>query len=153
MLPVVADAAARWREVTGEIMSVATTMSPERWDLPSACGTWTNKELLAHLATGYVVRIDRLDGVLAGRAPSEVSDIDAVNERNVASWALAPVEAVIAEMLATRNRVLDLIERLEPSHLAVELPGAPSPARFGETLAALSDHDTEHAAQLRAALT
>ncbi len=152
MLSAIVAAAARWREVTGELMSVVARMPVDRWDRPSGCGHWTNKELLIHLATGYVVRIDRLESVLIGRAPADMADNDAINARNISAWAPAPVEAVIAEMLATRSRVLDLIAQLEPEHLAVELPGAVPPLRLGDTLGTLSEHDVEHAAQLRAAL-
>jgi len=133
-------------------MSIVGRMPADRWDQPSACGSWTNKELLIHLATGYVVRSDRLESVLAGRVPAEDPDIDAVNERNVGAWAPAPVEAIVAEMLATRSRLLDLITQLEPEHLAVPLPGAGSLVRLGDTLETMSQHDEEHAAQLRAAL-
>ncbi len=152
MIPEAEAAAGQWRDVTRELASLVARVPPERWEQLSACGSWTNKELLIHLATGYVVRIEWLESALGGRAPDVPADIDAVNERNVAEWRPAPVEAIFAELLATRGRVLQLLEQLEPAHLDVEFESGGRVARLGDLLASFSSHDLEHAVQLRAAL-
>ncbi len=152
MTPEAEVAAGQWREVTHELASLAARMPLERWEQPSACGSWTNKELLIHLATGYVVRIEWLESALGGRAPAVPADIDAVNERNIADWRPAPVEAILAELLATRGRVLQLLEQLTPAHLGVEFESGGRVARLGDLLASFSSHDLDHAAQLRNAL-
>jgi hypothetical protein len=107
---------------------------------------------LIHLATGYVVRIEWLEAALAGRAAVVPADIDAVNEQNVAAWRPAPIEAIVAEMLATRSRIVDLIEQLEPRHLGVEVERDGHRARLADVLTTSSSHDLEHAAELREAL-
>ena len=152
MIPEAEAAAGQWREVTSELTSLAARMPPDRWDAPSSCGAWSNKELLAHLATGYVVRIVWLEAALAGRAAVVPGDIDAVNERNVAGWRPAPIEAIVAEMLATRARILQLLEQLEAQQLKVEFDRDGRVVRLGDVLATFSVHDREHAAQLVEAL-
>lgn len=152
MIPGAEAAAGQWRDVTQEMLSLVARMSPDRWDERSACGSWTNRELLAHLATGYVVRAEWLEAALGGRNAVVPPDIDAVNERNVAAWRLAPIDAVVAEMLATRARILQLLEQLERRHLDIELERDGRPARLADLLATFSSHDLEHAAQLREAV-
>ncbi len=151
MIPEAEAAAGQWRDVTRELTWLVARMPPDGWEQRSACGNWTNKELLAHLATGYVVRMEWLESALAGRAPVVPDDIDAVNERNIAAWRPAPVEAILAELIATRSRVLQLLEQLEPPHLDLEFDRDGRPARRGDLLLTLSSHDIEHAAQLREA--
>ncbi len=152
MIPEAEAAASQWRDVTQELLSLVARMPPDRWDSPSACGLWSNGELLAHVATGYVVRIEWLEAALGGRDAVASPDIDAVNERSIAAWRLAPVDAVVAEMLATRARILQLLEQLEPRHLDAEFRRDGRPTRLGDLLATFSSHDVEHAAQLGAAL-
>jgi uncharacterized protein (TIGR03083 family) len=152
VIPEAEAAAGQWRDVSRELTSLAARMPPERWDAPSACGAWTNRDLLIHLATGYVVRIEWLEAALAGRDAVVPPDIDAVNERNVAARRPAPIEAIVAELLATRSRVLQLLEQLEPHHLDVRFDRDAGPTRLADILATFSAHDLDHAAQLRAAL-
>lgn len=152
MIPLAEAAAARWREVTRELASLAARVPPERWGSPGACGSWTNKELLIHLATGYVVRTEWLEAALVGRVSVAPPDIDEVNERNAAAWRPAPIEAVLAELHATRDRVLQLLERLTPVHLDIEFDRDGRSTNLGELLVSFSAHDLEHAAQLRQAL-
>ncbi|TAK56712.1 MAG: hypothetical protein EPO22_13255, partial [Dehalococcoidia bacterium] len=143
MIPEAEAAGGQWRDVTNELTALAARMPSDRWDAPSSCGAWSNRELLSHLATGYVVRIEWFESALAGRAAIVPPDIDAVNERNVAAWRPAPIEAIVAEMLATRDRILQLLEQLEAQHLEVEFDRDGRPVRLGDILATLSSHDRE----------
>lgn len=152
MIPEAEAAARQWRDVTRELSSLAASMPPERWESPSACGSWTNKELLAHMATGYVVRVEWLQAALAGRTAVIQPDIDAVNERNIAAWRREPVEAILAQLQATRSRVLRLLEQLQPQHLDVEFNRDGRSTSLRDLLVTFSVHDLEHAAQLLEAL-
>lgn len=60
---------------------------------------------------------------------------------------MAPVEAILTELLATRSRVLQFLEQLEPRHLDLEFDRDGLPVRFGDLLATFSSHDQERAAQ------
>jgi hypothetical protein len=148
VIPEAEAAAQRWRDVTSELTSLVARMPAERWDAPSACGSWTNIDLLAHLATGYVVRIEWLAAAIAARDPIQHPNIDAVNERNVAAWRLAPVEAVVAELVATRARVLELLEQLETHHLRIVVDRKGRRDRLADLLITFSAHNLDHAEQL-----
>jgi uncharacterized damage-inducible protein DinB len=148
VIPEVEVATRRWRDVTSELTSLVARVPQERWDGPSACGSWTNRDLLSHLATGYIARIEWLETAIAGRGAVKPRDIDAVNERNVAAWHLAPVEAIVAELVATRARVLHLLEQLEAGHLDAVFNREGRDTRLADLLTTFSVHDVDHAEQL-----
>lgn len=55
--PAVQAAMREWQSVTDDLVAAVLLDLPARLDLPSACGDWTNRQLLVHMATGYGVRI------------------------------------------------------------------------------------------------
>ena len=146
--PEVQAAMREWQAVTDDLVTIARAFDPARWDEPSACGGWTNRQLLVHLATGYGVRIATLESVVEG-TPAPESDADAAHARNVERLAGAPLDELVFELTRMRGRVLVLLSRLKAEHLALATPlGGGKPLR--EALPALSQHDLEHAAELRA---
>lgn len=52
----IAEALADWERVTEEIAPAFVAFDQSRLDARSACGEWTNRQLMAHIATGYAVR-------------------------------------------------------------------------------------------------
>jgi hypothetical protein len=145
--PEVQTAMREWQAVTDDLVAVARAFAPARWDGPSACGGWTNRQLLVHLATGYGVRLAALQAVVESMPAPEI-DADAANARNVERLAGATVEEIIGELVQVRGRVLVLLSRLAAEHLGTATAlGGGKPLR--EALVALSDHDLEHAAELR----
>ena len=145
--PEVLAAMRAWQAVTDDLANIARAFDPSRLDAPSACGGWTNRQLLAHLATGYGVRIAALQAVVDGTNAPPI-DADEANAGNVARLEDAPTEAIIADMVQVRGRVLVLLSRLKPEHSGVTTTlGEGKPLR--EALAGLSAHDLGHAAELR----
>jgi uncharacterized protein (TIGR03083 family) len=145
--PAVQAAMREWQAVTDDLVAIARAFAPARWDAPSACGGWTNRQLLVHLATGYGVRIAALQAVVEGTPAHEI-DADAANARNVERLAGAAAEQIIAELVQVRGRVLVLLSRLAAEHLvATTALGGGEPLR--EALATLGQHDLKHAAELR----
>lgn len=145
--PEVQAAMREWQAVTDDLVAIARACDPARLDAPSACGDWTNRQLLVHMATGYGVRIAALQALVEG-TPAAAIDAAAANARNVARLARTPVEQIVAEMMQVRGRVLVLLSRLTAKHLDARTAlggGKPLP----EALASLSQHDLEHAAELR----
>jgi uncharacterized protein (TIGR03083 family) len=136
-----------WQAVTDDLVAIARAFDPARWDESSACGGWTNRQLLVHLATGYNVRMAVLQSVVDGTSAPEI-DADAANADNVERLAGAPVDEIVFELTRTRGRALVLLSRItaERLDLATSLGGG-KPLR--EALPALSQHDLEHAAELR----
>jgi uncharacterized protein (TIGR03083 family) len=136
-----------WQAVTDDLAAIVRAFDPARWDAPSACGGWTNRQLLAHIATGYGVRLAALRAVVDGSVAPEI-DADAANAGNVARLAGATIDDIIAELKHVRGRVLVLLSRLTAEHLDAQTTlGGGKPLR--EALTSLSAHDLEHASELR----
>jgi len=145
--PEVQSAMREWQAVTDDLVAIANAFEPELLDVPSACGDWTNRQLLVHMATGYGVRIAALQAVVDGTTATEI-DTGAANASNIARLAVATGAQIAAEMAQVRGRVLVLLSRLSSEHLTATTTLAGGKP-LGEALASLSAHDLEHAAELR----
>ena len=135
-----------WQAVTDDLVAAVRAIDAAQLDQPSACGDWTNRQLLIHMATGYGVRISELQAVI-NRVGATAIDPDAANAANVARLADASADRIVAEMVQVRGRVLTLLALLRAEHLDMMW-------RLGhgktlrESLAGLNAHDLEHSAQL-----
>jgi DinB superfamily len=143
-----AAAVAVWDRVTAELVAAARALDAAAWERPSACGDWSNRELLVHLATGYGVRMETLRAVIEAREPAP-RHLEDLNTPLVASHAGASVESLIDEMIAVRGEMADLVRALPPDALSREVSHAGRRVVLGELLADLSAHDREHAGELR----
>jgi hypothetical protein len=113
---------------------------------PSANPGWTNKELLAHLATGYMTRFARYRAVIDGIVP--VQPQLAANDENVGKWRDAAPEAIVAELRRVRQEFAVLMARLEPRHLLTRAPLSETPRLVRDDLLQIDRHDVHHAADL-----
>jgi hypothetical protein len=145
--------AERWDQVTEHLVHVAHAVDPERWDEASPYPGWTYKDLLAHLATGYTVRLAQLRGLVEKGELGAQPDADAANAENIARHRESSPEALVEEMVRQRSEVRRLMGLLRPEHLeartAVRRRG--QPPREGSFLEALQywhEHDLAHAADL-----
>jgi hypothetical protein len=137
-----------WERATEELVAAARALDAAAWERPSACGDWSNRELLVHLATGYGVRMETLRAVIEGREPAH-RHLEDLNTPLVASHADASVEEIIDEMMAVRGRMAELMRALPPDALTREASHAGRRVVLGELLAQLSAHDFAHAVELR----
>lgn len=145
--PEVQTAMREWQAVTDDLVAIASGFDPSLIDTLSACGDWTNRQLLIHMATGYGVRIAALQAVVEGTPATQIG-ADAANAANVARLAGAAGAQIAAEMAQVRGRVLVLLSRLSTEDLA-DTTTVAGGKPLGEALASLSAHDLEHAAELR----
>ncbi|MBI5290051.1 MAG: DinB family protein [Chloroflexi bacterium] len=145
---ILAEARAAWNHATQDLLRIAREFAGE-WDGASANAGWTNRQLLAHLATGYVVRLATLHGVLSGEPSAPEIDLEAANAANVARAEALSIDEIVGEMERVRAEVASLLQRLTPDHLEVrtQLAGG---APLRDALPLLSEHDLEHARELRA---
>jgi hypothetical protein len=143
-----AAAVAAWDRVTEELVAAARALDAAAWERPSACGDWSNRELLVHLATGYGVRMETLQAVIDGREPA-ARHLEDLNTPLVASHATARVDEIIDEMMAVRGRMAELMRALPPDALSREVSHAGRRVVLGELMAGLSEHDVGHAGELR----
>jgi hypothetical protein len=153
MEPRVRPIAERWQRVTDYLVAIAGGVEPSRWSDPSPYPGWTYKDLLAHLATGYTVRLAQLRGLVEKGELGTEPDADAANAENIARHRESSPEAIVKEMVRQRSEVRRLMGLLRPEHLeartAVHRRGqAPQDGSFLEALQHWHEHDLEHAADL-----
>jgi uncharacterized protein (TIGR03083 family) len=143
----------RWQRVTDYLVAIAWGVEPSQWSNPSPYPGWTYKDLLAHLATGYTIRLARLRSLLEKGRLGPEPDVDAANAENVAQHRESSPEALVEEMVRQRSEMRRLLALLRPEHLevrtAVHRRGqAPKEGTFLEGLQHWHEHDLEHAADL-----
>ena len=153
MEPRVRPIAERWDQVTEYLASAARGVNPDKWRAPSPYPSWTYKDLLAHLATGYTVRLAQLRDLLDKGELGPEPDADAANAENIARHRESSPEALVEEMVRQRSEVRRLMGLLRPEHLEartlVHRRGqAPQDGSFLEALQHWHEHDLEHAADL-----
>jgi hypothetical protein len=134
-------------------LEVVRAVDGQRWADPSPYPGWTNKDLLAHLATGYTVRLAHLRSIVETGRVGPAPDADAANAENIAGHRASTPEALVEEMVRQRSEVRQLLGLLQPEHLelrmAVRGPGqGPLDRPFLEALQRYHEHDLEHAAEL-----
>lgn len=118
------------------------------------CGEWTAKDVLGHLADWEWVGVEGLRHMASGESPlvELVVDLDAWNREHVAARRDRPWEAVLQDLLAARQALLDALQAIEPALLGQRFPfpwgGEGTPVDW---LAVYPAHDREHAEELAAA--
>jgi hypothetical protein len=145
--------AERWDQVTEHLVHVAHAVDPDKWGEASPYPGWTYKDLLAHLATGYTVRLGQLRGLVEKGELGAEPDADAANAENIARHRKSSPEALVEEMVRQRSEVRRLMGFLRPEHLeartAVRRRGQPpQDGSFLDALQHWHEHDLKHAADL-----
>ena len=143
----------RWEQVTQYLLSVIRACRAQSWSETSPYPGWTYKDLLAHLATGYTVRLSQLRSLVDNGALGPEPDAETANAENIAGHRASTPEALVEEMIRQRSEVRQLLGLLQPEHLelrmAVRGPGqGPLDRPFLEALQHYHEHDLEHAAEL-----
>jgi len=151
--PPLATVIERWQRVTDYLVAIARGVEPSRWRDPSPYPDWTYKDLLAHLATGYTVRLGQLRDLLEKGELGPEPDADAANAENIVRHRESSPEALVEEMVRQRSEVRRLMGLLRPEHLAVRTAArrrgqATQDGSFLEALQHWHEHDLEHAADL-----
>jgi hypothetical protein len=136
-----------WQAVTDDLAAIARAFDPARLDAASACGGWTNRQLLVHIATGYGVRIAALEAIVDGTQALQIDAEDA-NADNIVRLGGARIEDIVSEMRQVRGRVLVLLGRLRAEHMGT-ITALADGRPLAEALISLNAHDLEHAAELR----
>ena len=127
------------------------------WDTPGACGTWSAKDIIAHLASNELVLVDVLT-TLRGSGPTPVFDRflelrGQFNDTEVSSRKEQTIKEVLEEYNDTHTQVMSMVAQLSSETLRQNgtLPW------YGEVYAlddflvyAYYGHKREHSAQIAA---
>ena len=136
-----------------QLQVVVSRMPPTCWSESSPNADWNYKDLMAHLATGDWVRQHFLTGLLETGRILDWPDADAGNSERITARREKPVSTLTKERAEHRRRTIELIERLQPEHLAqaIDMPGLNAyGVPFLRYLQGFPAHDINHTRELQA---
>jgi hypothetical protein len=133
------------------LMNTTAALTPEQQLEPGVVGTWSVKDVLAHLIFWTQLPVDEIE--YAGRGEKyEFDHNDDINTRTVAAYQDVPLETVMNQLNDAFERVVRLVENLPDT--AFE-PDNALECLLEETIAGTLnnntyDHYALHEAQIRA---
>ncbi len=134
------------------VVAFARSAPTDLWGRPSEVAGWMYRDILAHLAGGNDLVLQRLLRTVVAREPVDPAvfdlDTDAENERGVAERREWPLEALITELERDADEVDDLLSRLREDDRNLPVRGAAF--SLGDFLAMVAEerHDLIHLRQL-----
>lgn len=142
----------------GEIMKATEKLPLDKWELPNACGVWSVKNIVAHLAAYELMLVDVLSSLLEPDAitptlSNMVNMRDSWNDDEVEKRKHLNASETFREYTDNHAKVLQLMERL-PSEFATK---AGALSWYGDAydlddflVYTFYGHKREHAAQINA---
>jgi len=135
---------------------VIYSVDPSRWETASVVTGWSNRDLLAHIATGDWVLHLHLNSLLEAGRVAEWPDVDAGNRVRVGERRFTPVATLIEEYLSMRHETMLLLSRMTDTHLrqSITMPWRPEvkDPTVADYLQGFWMHERHHAEQLRPAM-
>lgn len=135
---------------------VVYSIDPARWEHPSPVPGWSNRQLLAHLATGDWVLQQHLRHVIEHGSLAAWPDVDAGNAERVRERRFSTHAALVEEYLSMRHETLLLMTRLKPKQLGLRMSfwwqAQPNEHTLLEYLQHFPAHERAHREQLRPAM-
>lgn len=114
------------REQEQAWQQLLATIDPSRMDEPGACGDWSMKDVIAHLAGWNRWLVARLQAAAAGVPeppppwPAHIEDEDGINAWIVDTYSTRSLADILAEARDQNQQILALVEAL-PGDVQVEL--------------------------------
>ena len=127
------------------------------WETPGACGVWSVKDILAHLASYERVLVDILTTLTSGRSTPVLNSFIELggqfNDREVNRRKERTIQDVLAEFNDTYTQVMSLLVTLSPETLRQSgtLPWYGREYALDDVLVYMYyGHKREHSAQIAA---
>jgi mycothiol maleylpyruvate isomerase-like protein/DinB family protein len=141
---------------TGETLYVAYNVDPVLWERPSTVPGWSDRGLLAHIATGdWVLRL-QLRHIMEHGCVAPWPDVDAGNAERLRDRAQSTTAALLEEYLSMRHQTMLLLAELRPEHLRLPITFWWDPAAGERTVLdyvlMFERHERAHREQLRPAM-
>ncbi len=109
-LAILRDIAESWLELRKALVALSEHELVE----PNTVGTWSFKDLMAHITAWERLLIERIRALEEGRDTNEIEeaelDVDAFNAEVVRRQAEKPIDEVRAEFDATHAELMELLE-------------------------------------------
>ena len=137
-----------------QVIQVLDDLPEAAWDIPGACGNWSVKDIIAHLASYERVIIDALN-TLSGIEPTPylrrfINDPAAFNDAEVEAWKYHTAQQVEDEYQEVQVQSSALLARI-PARIIWQT-GTMSWCRANQCLAdfiqTMCEHTREHCAQI-----
>lgn len=128
----------------------------EEWDMPGACGDWSVKDIVAHLASYEHVIVDILNTFLGGELTSTVkhwmSSRATFNAEEVEARKFATAQQVMDDYQNTQVEAASLIMQIPPEKIqqAGTMPWYGGQHNLADFMQQMCDHISEHVAQISA---
>ena len=155
--PWVEPIAAQHRESRARVLEYARAVQEDAWATPSPLEGWSCKDVLAHIGKANDQMFQAiLREVIAGRNLDRsvfAVDTDGDNERLVEERRGRPMSEIIAELEEAGDEVQALLSQLTEAAEDYRQEDPPFILSGFMRLVLREDHDGEHLAQLRQALT
>lgn len=115
-------------------------------------GTWTLRELIAHVSGWASWDLEAIRGIQQNKGPdlSVIQDVDLFNELLVTQRAEWSADRILAEMEATQTELLELVGSMSDQHL-LDTDAFPGPYwhNLAEWLQVAWEHEEEHASEIQ----
>lgn len=131
------------------VLEAVDDLTESQWDLPGACGTWSVKDIVAHL-TAYELAIADVLKTFQGAEPAAylkeaLSNMDAFNARSVAERQYRTAQQVLDEYNDAQIQSTSLVSMIPAEKIAQ--PGTLSWLRASISLADFLQEMYEHTCQ------
>lgn len=139
-----------------ELLAAAELVSPEERTTRPVCGVWTLKDVFGHIADWEAYLLSGLQDMAAGRAPQveDVPDLEAWNQAHARARRDQPWEAVWSDFQSVHQALMELLGQMEQGEIERTFPGVwEAQTRPYAWFALVLEHDREHAADVRRALS
>ncbi len=138
-----------------ELLDASALVPPGDRASRRVCGVWTLKDVLGHTADWEQVGVEGLRLMARGRPPDvgRIGDIDAWNHEHAEARRDQPWEQVWADLHATREALVEVLDGMAQAGLARSYPFPWGPRGTAyQWVAVFVTHDREHAEGLRGEL-
>ena len=117
-LPTVAETLARMDEGWADFRQRVHAIPSQLLEAHIAPGSWTRKQMLAHVATWHEITIERLGGLIDMGEPTEAPDEDAINARAARAAVGRTSGEILLDLEHTDRQLRRKVARLTDEQLA-----------------------------------
>jgi uncharacterized protein (TIGR03083 family) len=141
-----------------QLLALISHLSEDQLEHPNLIGTWSIKNLIAHLAAweswGTEMLLEALPtGIIPEHLKAAiVVDYDTWNAEQVAERAELSADEQLVELDRVRTALLEVVARLDAKTLAQQVTWNNQPETVADFVRIWADHDLEHLDDLRGAV-
>ena len=140
----------------GETLYVVYSVDPVLWERPSSVPEWSNRDLLAHIATGDWVLQLQLRHIMEHGRVAPWPNVDAGNAERLRERRRSTTGTLVEEYLSMRHQTMLLLAGLRPEHLRLPITywwdAAAGERTVLDYVLMFERHERAHREQLRPAM-